>query len=97
LVSAAFISTSALKPLHVFGRIGILFVVVGMLPGGFFVWQYVQGEPLRVRPLMLLGAGLVLVGIQFGLMGLLAEMIAHLGARTEYPVRRRFPPDRGEG
>jgi hypothetical protein len=39
---------------------------------------------------MLLGVGLVLVGIQFVLMGLLGEMIAHMGARADYPVRRRF-------
>jgi len=90
LMAAAFISTSALKPLHVFGRIGILFLVVGCLPGIFFVGQYLHHEPLRVRPLMLLGVGLVLVGIQFVLMGLLGEMIAHMGARAEYPIRRRF-------
>jgi hypothetical protein len=75
----------------------MLFVLLGLLPGGFFVWQYFQGEPLRVRPLMLLGVGLVLVGFQFILMGLLAEMIAHMGARTEYPVRRRFSLDRRDG
>jgi hypothetical protein len=90
LMAAAFISTSALKPLHVFGRIGIASLVLGCLPGVFFVIQYVHHEPLRVRPLMLLGVGLVLVGIQFVLMGLLGEMIAHMGARAEYPVRRRF-------
>ena len=92
LLAAAFISTSALKPLHVFGRIGILFLLVGCLPGIFFVSQYLHHEPLRVRPLMLLGVGLVLVGIQFVLMGLLGEMIAHMGARAEYPIRRRFDP-----
>ena len=48
---------------------------------------------MRVRPLMLFGAGLVLLGIQFVLMGLLGEMIAHQGARTDYPVRRRLNPD----
>ena len=93
LMAAAFISTSALKPLHVFGRIGILFVIAGMLPNLFFAVQWLSGEPLRVRPLMLLGAGLVLVGIQFVVMGLLGEMIAHLGARADYPVRHRFNLD----
>jgi hypothetical protein len=48
---------------------------------------------MRVRPLMLLGAGLVLLGIQFVLMGLLGEMIAHQGARADYPLRRRFNLD----
>lgn len=93
LLAAAFISTSALKPLHVFGRIGLLFLGAGMAIGGWFVVQWAQGEPMRVRPLMLFGVGLVLLGIQFVLMGLLGEMIAHQGAGTEYPVRRRFNLD----
>lgn len=93
LLAAAFISTSALKPLHVFGRIGLAFLVVGVGIGTWFVVQWVGGEPMRVRPLMLLGVGLVLLGIQFVLMGLLGEMIAHQGARAEYPVRRRFNAD----
>jgi hypothetical protein len=51
---------------------------------------------MRVRPLMLVGAGLALVGIQFILMGLLGEMIAHLGAGVEYPIRQRYNLDAGE-
>jgi hypothetical protein len=93
LMSAAFISTSALKPLHVFGRIGLLFLVAGLALGAWFVGLWVAGEPMRVRPLMLIGAGLVVLGIQFILMGLLGEMIAHLGARSDYPLRRRFNLD----
>ena len=43
---------------------------------------------------MIMGlAGFVLLAIQFILMGLLGEMIAHQNARTEYPVRRRFNLD----
>ena len=90
LLTAAFISTSALKPLHVFGRIGLTFLLVGFGLGVWFVVQWAHGEPLRVRPLMLFGAASVLLGIQFILMGLLGEMIAHQSARDEYPVRRRF-------
>jgi glycosyltransferase involved in cell wall biosynthesis len=93
LLSAAFISTSALKPLHVFGRIGLLFLLAGGGLGLWFVAQWAMGEPMRIRPLMLFGAGLVLLGIQLILMGLLGEMIAHLGADTRYPVRRRFNLD----
>jgi len=90
LLAAAFISTSALKPLHVFGRIGVMFLLVGLAIAGWFGAQWLHGDPLRVRPLMLLGAGFVLLAIQFILMGLLGEMIAHQGARADYPVRRRF-------
>jgi len=90
LLTAAFISTSALKPLHVFGRIGLAFLLAGFGLGVWFVVQWAHGDPLRVRPLMLFGAASVLLGIQFILMGLLGEMIAHQSARNDYPVRRRF-------
>jgi len=93
LLAAAFISTSSLKPLHVFGRMGLMSLVVGAGMGLWFVVQWLMGEPMRVRPLMLLGAALVLLGIQFVLMGLLGEMIAHQGARADYPLRRRFNLD----
>ena len=96
LLSAAFISTSALKPLHVFGRVGLIFLAAGIVIGAWFVAQWLGGEPMRVRPLMLFGAGLALVGVQFILMGLIGEMIAHLGAGVEYPVRQRYNLDGGE-
>jgi glycosyltransferase involved in cell wall biosynthesis len=95
LLSAAFITKSALKPLHVFGRIGLLFLLGGGLLGLYFMALWAMGEPLRVRPLMLFGAILVLMGIQFILMGLLGEMIANMGAHTDYPVRRRYNLDAG--
>jgi len=90
LLSAAFLSTSALKPLHLFGRIGLAFLTAGGLLALWFVALWVRGDPIRVRPLMLFGAGLVLLGIQFILMGLLGEMIARLGAHADYPVRARY-------
>jgi glycosyltransferase involved in cell wall biosynthesis len=95
LIAAAFISTSALKPLHVFGRIGLLFLVVGFGIGLYFVVLWAGGEPIRVRPLMLFGAGLVTLGLQLILMGLLGEMIAQQYARADYPVRRTYHRERG--
>lgn len=91
LLSAAFLSTSALKPLHLFGRVGLGSLALGTAIGVWFVALWLGGDPIRVRPLMLFGAGLVVLGIQFILMGLLGEMIARLGApRAEYPVRARY-------
>jgi glycosyltransferase involved in cell wall biosynthesis len=94
LLSAAFISKNGLKPLHVFGRIGLLFLAGG---GGLAVWfisSWLGGDPIRVRPLMLFGATLVLLGLQLILMGLLGEMIAHASvSRTDYPIRLRYNVD----
>ncbi len=39
------------------------------------------------------GTACVLLAIQFILMGLLGEMIAHQAARADYPVRKRFNLD----
>jgi glycosyltransferase involved in cell wall biosynthesis len=93
LMSAAFISKNGLKPLHVFGRIGLLFLAGGALLALWFVWTWLGGAPLRVRPLMLFGATLVLLGLQLILMGLLGEMIAHTHSRTDYPIRHRYNVD----
>ncbi|MFI5370088.1 MAG: glycosyltransferase family 2 protein [Candidatus Eisenbacteria bacterium] len=90
LMAASFISTSALKPLHVFGRIGLVFIGTALLIGLYFLALFAQGDPIRVRPLMLFGVALALVGVQMILMGLLGEMIAALAARADYPVRRRY-------
>ena len=98
LLSAAFLSSSALKPLHLFGRVGLMFLMIGAGLGVYFVVQWIGGEPLRVRPLMLFGAGLVLLGIQFILMGLLGEMIARIHApRADYPVRARYNLEQDAG
>jgi len=93
LLSASFISTSALKPLHVFGRIGGVCLLVGSGISLWFVEQWLTGMPMRTRPLMLIAGWLLLTGVQFILMGLLGEMIAHTRAHADYPVRRRYNLD----
>jgi hypothetical protein len=47
----------------------------------------IAGEPVRVRPLLVLGLVLVVVAIQFVLMGLLGEMIAAGRNKTDWPMR----------
>jgi hypothetical protein len=48
---------------------------------------------MRTRPLMLFAGWCLISGIQFILMGLLGEMIAHMRAHSDYPVRRRYNLD----
>jgi hypothetical protein len=67
--------------------------MLGAAIGVWFVVQWANGAPMRVRPLMLFGMGLAVIGIQLILMGLLGEMIAHHGARRSYPSRRRYNLD----
>src|SRR5436190_9705708 len=46
LLAAAFISTSALKPLHLFGRIGLGSLAAGALLALWFVALWVRGDPI---------------------------------------------------
>lgn len=76
LVTVMFVTRRALNPLHLFGRIAVLLFVLGMIPLVWFFFQWVMGEPMRVRPIMLLGMVLLIVALQIGSIGLLAEMLS---------------------
>jgi hypothetical protein len=92
LLTVVFLGSSQRKPLHVFGRIGAAFLATGLLislyMGGFWILE----RALRVRPLLIGAVILIILGMQFISMGLLAEMIASAQREVQvYPVRRRLP------
>lgn len=77
------------KPLHLFGVVGIALFLSGMWINGYLTVWWIQGEPLRNRPLLLLGILLMILGVQITLTGLLADMIAFATKREpEYSVRK---------
>jgi glycosyltransferase involved in cell wall biosynthesis len=91
LLSVMFLTTSSTRPLHVFGRMGIGVAFLGFLFTLWAAWPVVLGEPLRLRPSLVLGLVLIVLGIQFLSLGFLGELIA--GTRTEepeYAVRERI-------
>ncbi len=89
-----FITRRALKPLHFFGRVAFVLFVIGVIPQVVFLIQYLGGEGLRVRPLMLAGFVLIIVSLQIGSIGLLAEMIsARGGQEPTYALRERLARD----
>ncbi|MDI6807412.1 MAG: glycosyltransferase, partial [Candidatus Eisenbacteria bacterium] len=88
LLSVMFLRKSERSPLHLFGRIGIFFFLIGLLINLYFGIEWLRGEPLRVRPLLLFGVGLIILAIQFISLGLLGEMIARLGVKRAYPSRK---------
>lgn len=81
------------SPLHVFGRLGVAFLAVGLALNLYMAAIWVVEEKLRVRPLLLFGVILVIIGIQFISMGLLAEMIAGVQPKRELPVQKRRPEE----
>jgi glycosyltransferase involved in cell wall biosynthesis len=93
LLLVMFLSGRHRSPLHVFGRLGVLFFILG---GGLLAYMagiWIVEQKLRVRPLMIAGVILVILGIQFISMGLLAEMIAGLERPRDIAVRKRLPKE----
>jgi glycosyltransferase involved in cell wall biosynthesis len=65
------------RPLHIFGLVGFLSVLVG---GGLTVYLVILrlfGQYLSNRPLFYLALSILIVGVQMVFFGLLAEMLAH--------------------
>jgi len=92
LLTVMFLGSSQRNPLHVFGRIGSAFLGIGLAILAYMGGVWLGEGRLRVRPLLLFGVILVILGIQFISMGLLAEMIVSAHREGEdYPVRRRLP------
>ena len=83
LLAVMFLTTSSTRPLHLFGRMGILVAFLGFACTIWAAWPWFLGEGLRLRPALVLGLVLVILGIQFLSLGFLGELI--VGARGEEP------------
>ena len=76
LVTVAFLTRFAARPMHFFGTLGTLSFL-----GGFVLslWltldKLIFGNPIGDRPLLLLGALLIVVGVQTFCTGFLADMV----------------------
>jgi glycosyltransferase involved in cell wall biosynthesis len=76
LVTITFVQKYLQKPMHFFGTVGVLLLLIG---GGINLYMvYVKlilGEGIGDRPLLFLGILLMVVGVQFFSTGLLGELI----------------------
>lgn len=79
LITVKFLQSFSTKPIQFFGPMGL---ISGLL--GFFILLYLTAEkfifstPIGGRPLLLLGALLVIVGIQMIGMGLISEILVRV-------------------
>lgn len=76
------------KPLHLFGFLGVLLGLVGLGIIGYLSVGWFLGIWIGARPLLLIGAVLLIAGIQLVSFGLVAEMIVYSSANEmDPPVR----------
>lgn len=71
------------KPGHLFGGVGLAFLGLGVFFGGWLTIEWLFGHAIGQRPLLLLSVLLNLVGVQFLLFGMLAELM--IGQRDRRP------------
>lgn len=72
------------RPGHLFGGIGLLVGAVGFIINAWLTIEWFGGAAIGHRPLLQLGVLLCIVGIQFVLFGMLAELFISR-KRTELP------------
>lgn len=63
------------RPIHLFGGIGLIAFLIGIVINFYLLILKILGEDIWGRPLMILGFILVLGGIQFVTTGIIAEII----------------------
>jgi len=86
-VSVKFLTGARETPLHVFGRMALVCLALGLALCGWMFVTWITDGALRVRPLLVLGMVLVILGIQFVSIGLLGEMLAFHNRRTDYAIK----------
>ncbi len=90
LVTVMFITRRAMNPLHFFGRIAVVIFVIGFIPQVYFLFQWLGGAAMRVRPIMLAGFVLIIVALQIASIGLLAELISARSGRDPNYIFKEY-------
>lgn len=90
MLTLLFLKRYLKSPLHFFGMIGFLLMLLGCSVLGYFGIEWVITGSLHIRPLILLSVAALIVGIQFLSFGFLAEMLAHQFRNDEYKIRDRL-------
>ena len=90
LLTVTFLTRYMKKPLHLFGAIGLLLFLLGFMVNVYFVVLWLLGQGIWLRPLLLLGVLLMLIGFQVVSTGLIGEIIVSTRGKAddEYNIKR---------
>ncbi|MEO8398542.1 MAG: glycosyltransferase family 2 protein [Ignavibacteriaceae bacterium] len=77
LITVIFATRYIKRPMHLFGFLGALTFLVGIVVNGYLTYLWVSGQQLSNRPMLFLGILLIIVGVQFFSVGLLGEMLVN--------------------
>ena len=82
LVTVKFLTTYTARPFHLFGGLA---AILGAIGTTLLLWMGTSkllGNAIGDRPALIIGVLLVMLGVQLGSLGLLAELVVNLRRRT---------------
>jgi glycosyltransferase involved in cell wall biosynthesis len=92
LIVIAFWQKYSARPIHLFGGLGILMSLFGCFTGIYLIYsKFIEKQPIANRPLLLLAILLIILGIQFIIFGLVADILTKLyysGPKKNYSIER---------
>jgi glycosyltransferase involved in cell wall biosynthesis len=93
LLSVIFLTRYSKKPMHLFGLIGLILTTLGFLTEGYLTVLWFLGHTIHDRPLLLLGALEIILGIQFFSTGLIGEFLTYQNQKrmdvADLPIREK--------
>jgi glycosyltransferase involved in cell wall biosynthesis len=89
LITVLFLTRYKTSPLHIFGMMGMLSFLLGFIIEAVLTFQKIfMNINIRNRPLFFLGILLIIVGVQFIVLGLLGELqTADYAEKVEYSYK----------
>ena len=94
LATLLFLEKYMRNPLHFFGMISFAPIVLGVGILTYFGVVWATTFVLHIRPLLLLGAASLIVGIQIFSIGLIGEMITNLNREKKYTIKKTIGIDK---
>ena len=97
LLSVMFISRFVKRPMHFFGILGILMIIVGLAASGYLAFQKIielrngiVGHLITNSPYFYIALTSVIIGAQFFLAGFLGELISRSASdRNKYQIEKK--------
>lgn len=78
MISMGFWAKYSVRPLHLFGGAGLVFLLLGVFSGAYALYEYFGGQNMSDSAVPLLTAFLMITGIQLLLFGLMSDMISKI-------------------